>query len=321
MSSSASQPELKRVEDLWFPDASLILRAENSLFRVHSSILAARSSVFRDMITFPQPRQPEGGEADMVDGCIVVRLHDSATEVEVFFKAIFDSSFFERAPVPVDFSALIGVLRLSHKYDVQYLFRRALSHLDSMYPTSLQTLQDILTGETYPHVYSSCQWEITEHMGALRAASEVGASWLLPAVYYRITSTFSMELADGRLSIADVQRCLTAQTAFVRATTESHAFLRLLPAPTCRTPMRCRTAVSAAYGMLDEWSSDQEDCNPLSSWVFYCTGLPCDTCTEMAKSSFSAVQERFWARLPSIFGLAEWEELKKMETAIMESAA
>ncbi|KAK7013124.1 BTB domain-containing protein [Favolaschia claudopus] len=319
MSSSASQPELKRVEDLWFSDASLILRAENSLFRVHSGILAARSSVFRDMIAFPQPQQPEGGEADMVDGCIVVRLHDSATEVEVFFKAIFDSSFFERAPVPVHFSTVIGVLRLSHKYDVEYLFRRALSHLDSMYPTSLPRLQDILTGKTYSHVHSS--WEVTAHMDALRAASEVGATWLLPAVYYRITSAFSMNLAEGCLSTADVQRCLKAQTAFVRATAESHSFLRLLPAPACRTLMHCRDAVWAAYGRLHQWSSDQGDCNPLSFWVFYCTYPPCADCEKMAQSSFSAVQASFWERLPSIFELVEWEELKKMEAAIMETAA
>ncbi|KAK6991779.1 BTB domain-containing protein [Favolaschia claudopus] len=305
MSSSTSQTELKRVEDLWFPDASLILRAENSLFRVHSGILAARSSVFRDMIAFPQPQHPEGGDADIMDRLSVVRLHDSAAEVEVFLKAIFDSSFFERPPIPVGLYAVIGVLRLSHKYDVQYLFRRALSHLESIYPTNLQKFMDIYNGEAPSHVRSSMI--ATVHMDTLRAASEVGATWLLPTVYYHIAGASSL-IRSG-------------EGPFVRATAESHSFLRLLPVPACRTPANCRAAVSAAYSMLDEWSHDQADYDPLSFWVFYCTYPPCSDCEKMAQSSFSAVQASFWDRLPSIFGLAEWEELKKMEAAIMESTA
>lgn len=88
MADASPQHEFKRVEDLWFFDANLILRAENTLFRIHSSLLAARSPVFRDMVAFPQPSNAEG---DIVDGNPVVRLHDSATEVEVFLRAIFDS--------------------------------------------------------------------------------------------------------------------------------------------------------------------------------------------------------------------------------------
>lgn len=76
-----------RVEELWFSDGNLIVQAETSLFRVYGAFLAARSSVFKDMLSFPQP-----ADAEMVEGCPVVRLHDSADDVTCFFKAIFDSS-------------------------------------------------------------------------------------------------------------------------------------------------------------------------------------------------------------------------------------
>jgi hypothetical protein len=81
---------LERVDELWFPDANLILRAENKLFRVYGGVLGARSSVFRDMVAFPQPAHPEG---DIMDGIPVVRLHDSAGEVEEFLRAVFDSRY------------------------------------------------------------------------------------------------------------------------------------------------------------------------------------------------------------------------------------
>jgi hypothetical protein len=80
-----------RVDDLWFAqDCPIVIRAENRLFQVSKEILVARSTVFRDMIAFPQPA---GDGVEQMDGCPVVRLHDSAQDVEVFLRAIFDSRY------------------------------------------------------------------------------------------------------------------------------------------------------------------------------------------------------------------------------------
>ncbi|KAJ7320757.1 hypothetical protein DFH08DRAFT_890153 [Mycena albidolilacea] len=66
------------------------------------------------------------------------RLHDSAEDVEVFLRAICDSSYFMPAPAPNDRPVVLAILRLSHKYDVPYLYKRALDHLaaDGWYTTS-----------------------------------------------------------------------------------------------------------------------------------------------------------------------------------------
>jgi hypothetical protein len=76
-----------RVEELWFSDGGLVVQAEQSLYRVSGAILAARSPVFKDMLSFTQPP-----DAETIDGCPVVRLPDSAADVTCFFKAIFDFS-------------------------------------------------------------------------------------------------------------------------------------------------------------------------------------------------------------------------------------
>jgi hypothetical protein len=76
-----------RVKDLWFPDGSLVVQAEQSLFRISGGILAARSSVFADMLAFTQPP-----DAETIDGCPVVKLPDRAEDLTCFFRAIFDSS-------------------------------------------------------------------------------------------------------------------------------------------------------------------------------------------------------------------------------------
>lgn len=86
-STNHHEVEAKPVEDLWFEDGNLILRAEDSLFRIYSSLLAARSSVFKDMLAFPPPE--EGNP--MLDGCCIVSVFDSASDMSYFLRAVFDS--------------------------------------------------------------------------------------------------------------------------------------------------------------------------------------------------------------------------------------
>lgn len=77
-----------RVDDLWFAADMIVIRAETKIFRVSGAILAARSTVFKDMIAFPQPTS---GDREEIDGYPVVLLHDTARDVEVFLRAIYDS--------------------------------------------------------------------------------------------------------------------------------------------------------------------------------------------------------------------------------------
>jgi hypothetical protein len=74
-----------RCEELWFPDGSLVVRADKTVFRVYRGMLATASPVFSDMLSFPQP---DGAET--VEGCPVVVLHDSATDLRHFLGVLND---------------------------------------------------------------------------------------------------------------------------------------------------------------------------------------------------------------------------------------
>jgi hypothetical protein len=80
-----SSPELRRCEGLWFPDGSLVVRADTMMFRVYRGMLANASSVFSDMLAFPQP---EG--AEIVEGCPVVVMPDSSTDARHFLGVLND---------------------------------------------------------------------------------------------------------------------------------------------------------------------------------------------------------------------------------------
>lgn len=75
---------LTRHQEFWFYDGSIILSVQETLFRVHQTILSTHSDVFADLFTVPQP----DGEY-MIEGCHVVILHDDAKDFEDLLRAVY----------------------------------------------------------------------------------------------------------------------------------------------------------------------------------------------------------------------------------------
>lgn len=79
-----TESELTR-SHIWYDDGSVVLQAEATQFRVHWSILSLHSTFFRDMRTLPQPADEQS-----VEGCPVVVLHDSSTDLERLLRVLYD---------------------------------------------------------------------------------------------------------------------------------------------------------------------------------------------------------------------------------------
>lgn len=79
-----SQPPV-RSESLWLEDGNIVFQAEGKQFKVYRGLLALQSTVFKDMFAFPQP--PSGEE--LVEGCPIVNISDSAIDVEFVLEEIF----------------------------------------------------------------------------------------------------------------------------------------------------------------------------------------------------------------------------------------
>ena len=70
-------------------DGSIVLKAQNTYFRVHRSVLARNAAVFADMFQMPQPIEA-GDDQVMVDGCLVLELADDPQELGHFLRALYD---------------------------------------------------------------------------------------------------------------------------------------------------------------------------------------------------------------------------------------
>ncbi|KAJ7624295.1 hypothetical protein DFH06DRAFT_1230124 [Mycena polygramma] len=313
-----------RVDDLWFSDDTLVLKAEQKIFRVTKSILAARSSVFRDMIAFPQS---EDDESEIIDGSPVILLHDAAEEVEAFLRAVFDSSYFMPPPEPVDVRAVLGILRLSHKYDVHYLYLRAIRHLSVKYGcTSVDEHRSAIYEDhmLYP------QGDVTVFLlSIIDTATEVGALWLLPIAYYRASSCHRAALrATIALGASEqvVQTCLAAQIDLLRESGTIYAFISSTPAEGCSHEEICtaeRRSLMERYfrflhkensflAPLDYWHD--------AAWSTLVDAGCCDSCMAQMKELHGKALRDVWDRLPNIFGLPAWPELNAMRAAAMTSA-
>ncbi|KAJ7753391.1 hypothetical protein DFH07DRAFT_824300 [Mycena maculata] len=326
-----NEPTVK-CQGLWFEDGNLIIHAGNTQFRVYRGVLAARSPVFQDMLSFPQPP-----DSELVEGCPVVRLHDNTHEVTDFLKAIFDSQFFEPYPAPTDIFVIAGVLRLSHKYGIDYLRRRAFVHLTSAFFTTLSAYDDSIEADDgIPWKLPS--WAIPDSyvfpalVYVVQLAREVGGLWILPYAFY--------QLAEACPNKPDVLSCIKLdsfagfpallseddQSSFVKgycvqistATSDVLRFLRTPQIiPGCRTPHGCLLSRLEA---LDLTHSDLDTAafkaDPLLLWYgrdWDRLADACDTCVASLKAASQATRQAFWDQLPQMYGLPPWEELEKIK--------
>ncbi|KAJ7500670.1 hypothetical protein B0H11DRAFT_2378680 [Mycena galericulata] len=285
-----------RVDELWFPEGGLVLQAEDRIFRVASSILAARSSVFRDMLSIPQTESQA-----LIEECPIV--------------AIFDSSFFERPPVPTTFSIIAGVLKLSTKYDVQYLRHRALLHIAALSPMSLEEHDTIAATTAKFGIKSS-------NASRLLLAHSLGLTWAMPAAMY-IVACAPVEQLHRRFS--HHLRARQNTTPFLVTTAMSdcahgpHDFAapRDLPMPPHQAP--ARLTLLDAFTRIDTlnpvgfmhprvWSDAVQ------------VALLCSVCVDAGKAEYAVSRQKVWGTLPRIFNLPSWEELKSAKDADLKES-
>ncbi|KAJ7700676.1 hypothetical protein B0H17DRAFT_925098 [Mycena rosella] len=330
--------EPRRVEDLWFEDGNLVLQAGNSQFRVYGGLLAARSPIFQDMLSFPQPP-----DSELVEGCPLVRLPDAEIDVTHFFKAIFIPEYFAPFPALTTSDIVVGCLRLGHKYEVDYLRRCALIHLSSRYRTTLSEYDSRVDPSPDHHAPSTIMsWPFpdgtpTFKICVIQLAREVDALWVLPLAFYDLSTSFNMPTdfpeAIGRgifhgavyngvptsLSVQDQDSFLQGHFNHTRAAVDIVGFLLDPPDVNgCASPNQCLAgrakAIRATAWMLQRYAHIPLAIWNDDDWVKYCDDV-CPTCIVELKRTRAEARQELWYDLPDMYGLPAWEELEKMKVA------
>ncbi|KAJ7221387.1 hypothetical protein GGX14DRAFT_669561 [Mycena pura] len=315
----------RRMESLWFEDGSIILQAGSIQYRVHRSILAMHSPVFKDMLAFPQP-----ADSELIDGCPVVRLPDPEAEVTPFLRALYDPQFFQVFPARTTFAHLFGCLRLGHKYGVDYLRRRALGHLSSMFRTTLSEwdatgnseVED--KGDRLPSSVVTWTFVVESVICAIQLAREVEALWVLPGAFYCLSENykelrekiFHEVVYDGitaNLSVQDQQDFLRGSDAQIASTFE---VMRSLGGPPsiiegCTSTQDC---IVERLRVLQEAISDHSRSPLVVGLSGHLMKKLCPHCLAVLKQKHEEARQAFWDELPQMYGLPPWNELEQMKT-------
>ncbi|KAF9444700.1 hypothetical protein P691DRAFT_806963 [Macrolepiota fuliginosa MF-IS2] len=320
-SMTATEPhdlkDLKR-DDIWYEDGNIILQTDTALFRVYSGLLAARSSVFKDMLAFPPP--PEGNLT--LDGCPVVRLYDSTEDVRCFLNAIFDSGYFEPPPSHTQLCIVSGVLRLSTKYDVQFLRRRALQHLAVTFPSTLEAWHQRDKTRTIPPVDNT-------PFAALQVAREFDLPWIVPSIMYCISSHPLIKSLEGtewagkklRFSCDDQRVALLGREKLLML--QNRYSVSLSQPPPESSEDKCTGEGKCA-------STRQKVPEIITGWTVACYldfyreheylidhGF-CKNCHVAFTRRQQLLSEEMWSALPFIFGLEDWVDLDKQRERASE---
>ncbi|KAJ7134290.1 hypothetical protein C8R44DRAFT_696702 [Mycena epipterygia] len=307
--ADTSETPVMRSTEYWFDDGNVILEVESTQFRLTKSMLSMHSTVFRDMFMMPLP-----ADEPTVQDCPVVPLSGDATQDWIhLLGAMYPKCLSEGLP---RMEVVAAILRLGQKYDFPVFRKDCLRRLKVEFPTTLLDFE----------VKLEDGWTLIEEEGdmlfpLLSLAREIDLHSILPSAYYQIiTDSYYMSRVlddkDADLNVNDRLACLQgyAKLLGLQSTTvmqwldsdNSH-----IPCHDCRHDDDCEDALKGIIQGM--YVLGRPEIMAFDDWHKNWDADLCTHCRKRAKHIFKVGRKTCWSKLPSAFGLPDWEELKSLD--------
>ncbi|KAJ7202842.1 hypothetical protein GGX14DRAFT_462599 [Mycena pura] len=305
---SDAEVSITRSPEYWFDDGNIILQVESTQFCVAKSVLSMHSLVFRDMFRLPLPV-----DEPTVENCPVVILSGDCTQDwNHLLGAMYTKRCFPTEPPTIEFIA--AVLRLSKKYDIPHFRQDCVTRLKMEVPTTFERWED-WGAEPADKPY------IKHHKDGIlflivSLAREVGLHSVLPIAYYCIVAREGYHYMPRLLdeteldwNLVDRHTCQCLQGYVKLIELQARTTSVLLKPSGCRIPKHCQPALKDIV---------------IATFKHYPTVLEardwgdemCDHCRCKAKEIVEDSRKECWEKLPSMFGLPNWEDLKSLDLSL-----
>ncbi|TFK22935.1 hypothetical protein FA15DRAFT_671032 [Coprinopsis marcescibilis] len=305
-----------RSPEMWLDDGSVVLQAENVQFRVHRTILARNSGIFRDLFMVPQPK----GEPSLED-CPIVLLPDSAEDVKHMLVSLYDRSYSSTEAMP--FKVAAAMIRMGRKYDIPHLLNGGLNRLISEFPSKLAEWEKL------PPHYTHLVQEEGLLFDIVNLALENNIQAILPAAYYLCVQDLNdllsgIKRSDGSIARlpSDVQRtCIIGRERILQSQSQyTFAWVELMGTGEqvdCSLPQVCTEIGNQLTKEI--WIPLPDVSRTLEKWSSFISLFPemtdraCPNCREDARAIHESGRQRVWDMLPTFFDLPDWADLKNFE--------
>ncbi|KDR79559.1 hypothetical protein GALMADRAFT_63337 [Galerina marginata CBS 339.88] len=304
--------KLKR-SSYWFDDGNIILQAENTQFRVHRSILAQNSNVFRDMFSLPQ----SSDEEPSIEGCVVVRVADKPHQWEYLFSILYDNVIMFQRTDAFPLHLLVTMLSMGKKYEFDKLRADAVYRLSVEFPSTLQLWDRQFYGYAPRRIRG-------QELELVNIVLQEGLTAFLPAAYLAcLRFRTAAEVMSGYLrqdgsriflpdsSKADLIQARDSLSAAMSECTYGllHGSKNIIPGANCASPTKC---TNVRLKKLDTQfvtfpPSPKFSLDPCPKYI---TDEFCDPCATMLRTAFEAGRNRIWLELPQYFRMPGWDGLK-----------
>ncbi|KAJ7468228.1 hypothetical protein B0H11DRAFT_2045972, partial [Mycena galericulata] len=301
---AAEEPDLiplVRSANVWYEDGTVVLQAENTLFRVKQEILAHQSSKFRKVLANLNAQPASEGT---YDGCPIVAVEASPRHVEQFLLTIHDAGYLMRNPSPVDSMAtLAGLLRLANVYRVKFISEQMFSMLATIYPPTL----DAWLSREFPPGFGELQGDDFLVLKIQKwARFDDRFIPFLTGVFYECCRYPLADIISADMLHDDQQTCLLAITMFNEPgdpptwTSRYDVYSFLL-----KGARRCQSRAQCDAGRLDwiETNGFPAFGDVFSAPFEWDKIVLCDLCRDSAKESYDAGRARLWNELRKFFDL------------------
>ncbi|KAH7909596.1 hypothetical protein BJ138DRAFT_209656 [Hygrophoropsis aurantiaca] len=315
---SAITPPPVKCEDIWFDDGNIILHINNTIFRVHKSVLVKHSSVWKTMASLPQSGHSGARSIS------IVALHDDVQDMKELLMVFYNPLYFMYSRD--SFRFLAGILRLSTKYDIPHLQNESTVELQRVYPRHLKDFDCLNQTSSTPEADATISartraWAENYAIEAVNLARETSCMTILPCALYHCArlpvETIICGTSKARLPPEDVDTCMLGRETLLRMQREStHPFLYTLPPvqatgkyPSCSDGACVRGGHKTLlrYIMDEMYFTTPIALEKFTKWLD--VGR-CISCAAPLQAAHLKAREVVWEELPNVFGLGVWEDLK-----------
>ncbi|PIL23581.1 hypothetical protein GSI_14894 [Ganoderma sinense ZZ0214-1] len=200
--------ELRRDEDFWLEDGSVVLVAKKTAFKVYKGLLSAHSPVFSDMFSSTTHAD------ETYDGSPVVRLSDSPEDLKWVLTHVMPKTL-RHLQGTYDFksSELSALARLGHKYQIDLLERHAVDSLKAAFTNDFEQWEGRLRS---PQVPSHSGYSRYNPIDIINIARLTNTPSMLPLAFCLCAQNRDI-IVDGQargdgthlfLSKTDAKRCI-----------------------------------------------------------------------------------------------------------------